>query len=110
MPGRNLGCELALICIGSPVLGLRPVEGLRLAVGMTAYDDEEQLFQAIKVGASAFFLKDIRPDEMLDAGFAESGFFHPCRHLRLRVGRSVHRGQHHAQRELRRKRGNRRGR
>ncbi|HZQ97743.1 MAG TPA: response regulator transcription factor [Chloroflexota bacterium] len=33
---------------------------------MTAYDDEEQLFQAIKVGASAFFLKDIRPDEMLD--------------------------------------------
>lgn len=33
---------------------------------MTAYDDEEQLFQAIKVGASAFFLKDIRPDEILD--------------------------------------------
>ncbi len=33
---------------------------------MTAYDDEEQLFQAIKVGASAFFLKDIRPDELLD--------------------------------------------
>lgn len=33
---------------------------------MTAYDDEENLFQAIKVGASAFFLKDIRPDELLD--------------------------------------------
>ncbi len=33
---------------------------------MTAYDDEEQLFQAIKVGASAFYLKDIRPDEMLE--------------------------------------------
>src|SRR4030095_2883538 len=31
---------------------------------MTAYDDEEQLFQAIKVGASAFYLKDVRPDEM----------------------------------------------
>src|SRR3954452_19868555 len=28
-PGRNLGCELALICIGSPVRGLRPVEALR---------------------------------------------------------------------------------
>ncbi len=26
---------------------------------MTAYDDEEQLFQAIKVGAAAFFLKDV---------------------------------------------------
>ena len=33
---------------------------------MTAYDDEEQLFQAIKVGASAFYLKDVRPDEMLE--------------------------------------------
>src|SRR5688500_13058449 len=33
---------------------------------LTAYDDEEQLFQAIKVGASAFYLKDIRPDEMME--------------------------------------------
>ena len=33
---------------------------------VTAYDDEEQLFQAIKVGAAAFYLKDIRPDELLD--------------------------------------------
>src|SRR3954452_14352904 len=29
LPGRNFGCELALICIGSPVRGLRPVEALR---------------------------------------------------------------------------------
>lgn len=33
---------------------------------LTAYDDEEQLFQAIKVGAAAFFLKDVRPDELLE--------------------------------------------
>jgi DNA-binding NarL/FixJ family response regulator len=33
---------------------------------MTAYEDEEQLFQAIKVGAAAFYLKDVRPDELLD--------------------------------------------
>ena len=33
---------------------------------LTAYDDEELLFQAIKIGASAFFLKDVRPDELLD--------------------------------------------
>ena len=33
---------------------------------LTAYDDEEQLFQAIKVGAAAFFLKDVRPEELLD--------------------------------------------
>ena len=33
---------------------------------MAAEEEEEQLFQAIKVGASAFYLKDIRPDEILD--------------------------------------------
>jgi DNA-binding NarL/FixJ family response regulator len=33
---------------------------------LTAYDDEEQLFQAIKVGASAFYLKDVSPAELLD--------------------------------------------
>src|SRR5947209_7602684 len=29
LPGRNFGCELALICIGSPVRGLRPVDAFR---------------------------------------------------------------------------------
>ena len=29
MPGRNFGCDVALICIGSPVRGLRPVDALR---------------------------------------------------------------------------------
>jgi len=33
---------------------------------MTAYDDEEQLFDAIKVGAAAYFLKDLSPTELMD--------------------------------------------
>ncbi|HLH74606.1 MAG TPA: response regulator transcription factor [Chloroflexota bacterium] len=33
---------------------------------LTAYDDEEQLFQAIKVGAAAFFMKDVKPEDLLD--------------------------------------------
>jgi DNA-binding NarL/FixJ family response regulator len=33
---------------------------------MTAYDDEEQLFDAIKVGAAAYFLKDLGPTELMD--------------------------------------------
>ncbi|MHB0869844.1 MAG: response regulator [Chloroflexota bacterium] len=33
---------------------------------MTAYDDEEQLFDAIRVGASAYFLKDTGPQELMD--------------------------------------------
>lgn len=33
---------------------------------MTAYDDEEQLFDAIRVGAAAYFLKDLGPRELMD--------------------------------------------
>ncbi|MCL5074637.1 MAG: response regulator transcription factor [Chloroflexi bacterium] len=33
---------------------------------MTDQDDEEQLFQAIRVGAAAFYVKDVQPDELLD--------------------------------------------
>lgn len=33
---------------------------------MTAYDDEEQLFDAIKVGAAAYFLKDLGPQQLMD--------------------------------------------
>jgi DNA-binding NarL/FixJ family response regulator len=32
---------------------------------MTAYDDEEQLLDAVKVGASAYFLKDMGPGELI---------------------------------------------
>jgi hypothetical protein len=31
LPALNFGCDEALIFIGSPVRGLRPVEALRLA-------------------------------------------------------------------------------
>jgi len=33
---------------------------------LTAYEDEEQLFQSIKVGAAAYCLKDISPEELID--------------------------------------------
>ncbi len=33
---------------------------------MTAYDDEEQLFNAIRVGAAAYFLKDLAPHDLMD--------------------------------------------
>ncbi|MHB1007174.1 MAG: response regulator [Chloroflexota bacterium] len=34
---------------------------------MTANDDEEQLFQAIKVGAAGYYLKDVQPTVLIDA-------------------------------------------
>lgn len=34
---------------------------------MTAYDDEDQLFDAVRVGAAAYFLKDLGPTELMDS-------------------------------------------
>ncbi len=33
---------------------------------LTAYDDEEQIYRAIRIGASAYFAKDIAPPQLLD--------------------------------------------
>jgi len=33
---------------------------------LTAYDDEEQIYRAIRIGASAYFAKDIDPGQLLD--------------------------------------------
>lgn len=34
---------------------------------MTAYDDEEQLFDAVRVGAAAYFLKDLGPEQLMES-------------------------------------------
>jgi DNA-binding NarL/FixJ family response regulator len=34
---------------------------------MTAYDDEDQLFDAVRVGAAAYFLKDLGPAELMES-------------------------------------------
>ncbi|MBN1452641.1 MAG: response regulator transcription factor [Anaerolineales bacterium] len=33
---------------------------------LTAYDDEEQIYRAIRIGASAYFAKDIEPNHLLN--------------------------------------------
>ena len=33
---------------------------------LTAYDDEEQIYHAIRIGASAYFAKDVEPRHLLD--------------------------------------------
>jgi DNA-binding NarL/FixJ family response regulator len=70
---RALGPDVVLVDVNMPTVdGVEVARNVKLhlprtgIVMMTAYDDEEQLFEAIKVGASAFFLKDIRPDELLE--------------------------------------------
>lgn len=34
---------------------------------MTAYDDEEQLFDAVRVGAAGYFLKDLGPEQLMES-------------------------------------------
>ena len=33
---------------------------------LTAYDDEEQIYRAIRIGASAYFAKDVEPSQLLE--------------------------------------------
>lgn len=70
---RAVAPDVALIDIHLPgVNGIEAARSIKLhlprcgVILLTAYDDEEQLFQAIRVAASAYFLKDIRPDELMD--------------------------------------------
>ncbi|MDA8219582.1 MAG: response regulator transcription factor [Dehalococcoidales bacterium] len=58
MPGKD-GLEVA-----KQVKTQNPRAGVIL---LTAQDDEEQLFQAIKVGAAGYYLKDIEPDVLVEA-------------------------------------------
>ncbi len=70
---RAIAPDVVLLDVHMPTVdGLEVARIIKLhlprtgVVLMTAYDDEEQLFQAIKVGAAAFFLKDVRPDDLLE--------------------------------------------
>lgn len=70
---RAVAPDVVLLDVNMPNIdGLEVARTIKLhlprtgIILMTAYDDEEQLFQAIKVGASAFFLKDVHPSELLD--------------------------------------------
>lgn len=58
MPGRD-GIEVA-----RAIKTQQPRTGI---IVMTAHDDEEQLFQAIKVGAAGYYLKDVRPEVLIEA-------------------------------------------
>jgi DNA-binding NarL/FixJ family response regulator len=70
---RTLSPDVVLVDVHMPISdGMEVARSIKLylprtaVVLLTAFDDEEQLFQAIKVGAAAFFLKDVRADDLLE--------------------------------------------
>jgi DNA-binding NarL/FixJ family response regulator len=70
----ELNPRVVIMDVNLPGLnGLQVVQRLRKevpgarAVILTAYDDEEQLFHAIRAGAHAFFSKDVNPSRIIEA-------------------------------------------
>jgi DNA-binding NarL/FixJ family response regulator len=58
LPGLN-GLQL--------VRELRAMKSNAACVVLTAYDDEEQIFHALRAGASAYFPKDVSPNQLVEA-------------------------------------------
>jgi DNA-binding NarL/FixJ family response regulator len=70
---RELAPDMVLCDVRLPdVTGVDVARRLKLqrpnlpVVVMSAYDDEDQLFEAARVGAAGFFLKDTTPAPLLD--------------------------------------------
>ena len=65
--------DIVLMDVNLPNLnGLQITQKLKNAhpeinvIILTAYDDEEQIYRAIRIGASAYFAKDVAPAQLLD--------------------------------------------
>jgi DNA-binding NarL/FixJ family response regulator len=65
--------DVVVMDINLPVLnGLQATRRLKSnnpeinVIMLTAYDDEEQVYHAVRAGASAFHAKDVSPDRLLD--------------------------------------------
>jgi DNA-binding NarL/FixJ family response regulator len=70
---RAVHPDVVLMDVNLPnVNGLQITQRLRAqcpdikVIILTAYDDEEQIYRAIRIGASAYFAKDVAPAQLLD--------------------------------------------
>ncbi|MFN2286464.1 MAG: response regulator [Anaerolineae bacterium] len=70
---RNIRPDVVLMDVNLPTMnGLQATQKLKNqcpdinVIILTAYDDEEQIYHAIRIGASAYFAKDVDPNHLLD--------------------------------------------
>jgi DNA-binding NarL/FixJ family response regulator len=68
-----LGPDVVLMDVSMPTVnGLQATRKLKAmrpeiaVVVLTAYDDEEQVYHAIRAGASAYYAKDVSPERLVD--------------------------------------------
>ncbi len=71
---KRLRPDIAIMDVNLPDLnGLRVTRVIKAAhpeinvIILTAYDDEEQIYHAVRIGASAYFAKDVAPARLLEA-------------------------------------------
>ena len=46
---------------------IRDVSPMTKVIALTSFDDDDRIFPAIKAGAAGYLLKDVRPQELVDA-------------------------------------------
>lgn len=70
---RHVKPDVVLMDVNLPTMnGLQATQKLKTqcpgvnVIILTAYDDEEQIYHAIRIGASAYFAKDVDPAHLLD--------------------------------------------
>lgn len=70
---HNIQPDVVLMDVNLPTMnGLQVTQKLKSqhpkinVIILTAYDDEEQIYHAIRIGASAYFAKDVTPSLLLD--------------------------------------------
>jgi two-component system response regulator DegU len=70
---RDIKPDVVLMDVNLPTMnGLQATQKLKSqcpninVIILTAYDDEEQIYHAIRIGASAYFAKDVDPTNLLD--------------------------------------------
>ena len=87
---KELRPNVALLDVNLPQLnGYQITRAIKTACAdvnviiLTAYDDEEQIYRAIRLGASAYFAKDVDPAHLLDTVRAVAAGYYVIANKRL---------------------------